>query len=200
MYYVIYDNFLHITEYAQLKAYLSGGHGFPWNLSSKINNNDLKNSDFYFATLCYTQEMNFNQQWVPTIQYDPFVPLLRSINMTALLRLKCNMYMKSPLDKVYHHAKHVDYPFAQKGALFFLTSCDAPTTMADGYEVESKENRMLLFDAFSDHSSSQPTDTHSRMTININYHGFGLHERFRMEMTDPKPVHAKNIESLERYS
>jgi hypothetical protein len=71
--------------------------------------------------------------------------------------------------------------------------------MADGYQVESKENRMLLFDAFSEHSSSSPTNAKYRMTININYHGYGLHERYKYDMTNVNPTHAKNIEALEKF-
>tara|TARA_R100000773_G_C4214630_1_gene113533 strand:- start:1063 stop:1665 length:603 start_codon:yes stop_codon:yes gene_type:complete len=199
MYYVIYDDFLPLRSYAHLKSYLSSGFGFPWNISPKINDNDLSNEDFYFATLCYCQNKSFNEQWNPAVQFDPFRDLLSPLNMTALLRVKCNMYMRSTSDKVYHHAKHIDYAHPQRGALFFLTNCNAPTTMADGYQVECKENRMLLFDAFSEHSSSSPTNAKNRMTININYHGYGLHERYKYEMTNVNPTHAKNIEELEKF-
>ena len=107
--------------------------------------------------------------------------------------------MRSNSNEVYHHAKHVDYDHPQRGALFFLTDCDAPTTMFDGYEVESKENRMLLFDAFSEHSSSSPTNSKNRITININYHGYGLHETYKYEMTNVNPTYAKNIEALQQF-
>ena len=79
------------------------------------------------------------------------------------------MYMKSSTGEVYHHAKHVDYDNPNRGALFYLTTCNAPTVMADGYEVQAVENRMLFFDASKSHCSTNTTNTDRRVNINFNY-------------------------------
>ena len=199
MYYVIYDDFLSHADYGALKHYLSGGAGFPWNFSSRINDNDVNNDDFYFAQTVYTQHQPITRQWNPMVDVQPFAPLIDSICYVSMTRIKCNMYMKSGSGKVYHHAKHVDYDNPNKGALFYLTTCNAPTVMEDGYEVQAVENRMLFFDASTLHCSSSPTDVANRMTINFNYHGYGIKPDFLTHMRSQIPVAHKNIEKLNQF-
>ena len=199
MYYVVYDDFLSHADYGRLKHYLSGGAGFPWNFSSRINDNDVDNDDFYFAQTVYTQHHALTRQWNQMIDADPFVPLINAIGFVSMTRIKCNMYMKSSTGEVYHHAKHVDYDNPNKGALFYLTTCNAPTTMADGYEVQAVENRMLFFDAATPHCSSSPTNTANRITINFNYHGYGIKPDYIHQMRSHLPVVSKNLEKLENF-
>ena len=196
MYYVVYDNFLNYKDYGLLKGYLSGGLGFPWSFSSRINDNDVSNDDFYFAQTVYTQHQPITGQWNPSVDVQPFAPLIDSIAYISMTRIKCNMYMKSGSGEVYHHAKHVDYDNPNKGALFYLTTCNAPTVMADGYEVQAVENRMLFFDASTPHCSSSPTDKANRMTINFNYHGYGIKPDHLHRMRSQVPVVSKNPEKL----
>tara|TARA_R100001015_G_C4605300_1_gene160316 strand:- start:312 stop:914 length:603 start_codon:yes stop_codon:yes gene_type:complete len=199
MYYVVYDDFLNDRDYGALKAYLSGGLGFPWNYSSRINDNDKNNDDFYFAQTIYTQHQPLTEQWNRMVDAQLFSPLIEAINYMSMTRIKCNMYMKSSSGEVYHHAKHVDYDNPNKGALFYLTTCNAPTTMADGYEVQAVENRMLFFDAGTPHSSSSPTNVKNRMTINFNYHGYGIRRDHLTQMRSQLPVVAENPEKLVEF-
>ena len=108
------------------------------------------------------------------------------------------MYFPSKTGKVEHHAPHRDSEFKHQGALFYLTTCDAPTTMADGTEIESIENRLLLFDPTSMHSSSSPTNAPFRVTINFNYFGAGVNQEYKdVEMSNPLPTIRCNEEKVE---
>jgi len=169
-FYAVYDNFLPYQEYGYLKDYLNSAFG--WNLSSKINYNDTSNNDFYLATLIYSNQEPARQQWATNVNIDPFINITSKLHVDALMRIKANLYAGSSKPKI--HAPHVDYPFFHIGALFYVTDCDAPTYMADGMEIESKENRLLIFNSAAPHSSSAPTNVSYRITININYFGKGV--------------------------
>lgn len=195
MYYVVYDNFLNSEEYGAIKQYLGPGGGFPWNLGARINAHDESNDDMYFATMIYH---SYNNGWQENINTHPFQLITSKLHVESLFRIKSNLYFPSKTGKVEHHAKHIDAPFKHQGALFYLTTCDAPTTMADGTEIEAIENRLLLFDATAKHSSSSPTNAPFRVTINFNYFGSGINEEYkRNNMLNPIPTISCNPEKLE---
>jgi len=193
MYYIVYDNFLNSQEYGTIKQYLDASGGYPWKLSGRINNNDENNGDMYFATLNYH---SYEGGWLPDIRKDVFQLLTSKLYIESLFRIKSNLYFPSRSGKVEHHAKHRDTNFKHQGALFYLTTCDAPTTMADGTEIEAVENRLLLFDPTSMHSSSSPTNAPYRITININYFGSGVIDGYKDAMPNPIPVLSYNKEKV----
>tara|TARA_E500000318_G_scaffold79642_1_gene74675 strand:+ start:245 stop:853 length:609 start_codon:yes stop_codon:yes gene_type:complete len=195
MYYVVYDNFLNAEEYGIIKQYLGPGGGFPWKLGARINSNDESNDDMYFATMIY---YSYHDGWQAGINRHPFHTITSKIHIESLFRIKSNLYFPSKTGKVEHHAPHRDSEFKHQGALFYLTTCDAPTTMADGTEIESIENRLLLFDPTSMHSSSSPTNAPFRVTINFNYFGAGVNQEYKdVEMSNPLPTIRCNEEKVE---
>jgi hypothetical protein len=187
MYYVVYDNFLRPHEFGNLKQYMETT--FPWRLSARINNNDTSNEDRYFATPAFHA---YSGGWLDIVNPDPFTVITSKLYVEGLHRIKGNLYFPSRTDKVSHHAKHRDGDFKHQGALFFINTCDAPTTMEDGTEIEAIENRLLLFDPISEHSSSSPTNAPYRITINFNYFGAGIRDFYKPEMLNPHPTIAKN--------
>jgi len=194
MYYIVYDNFLNAEEYGIIKQYLGPGGHFPWRLGTRINANDERNDDMYFATIIYH---SYENGWQEFVKRDPFAMIASKLHIESLFRIKSNLYFPSKTGKVEHHAKHKDTQFKHQGALFYLTTCDAPTTMADGTEIEAVENRLLLFDATSSHSSSSPTNAPFRITINFNYFGAGINQEYKnMQMINPIPTISCNEEKI----
>ena len=116
------------------------------------------------------------EQWSNKVNIDPFVAITSKLHIDALMRIKANLYASSYEHTI--HAPHIDYDLFHVGALFYVTDCDAPTYMADGTEIESKANRLVIFNAANPHSSSAPTNVPYRITININYFGAGANESF----------------------
>lgn len=183
-FYAVYDNFLPYQEFGYLKDYFHGGLG--WNISSKINSNDTSNNDFYLTSLVYSNERKAREQWSNDVDVDAFTNITSKIHVDALMRIKANLYTSSSELKI--HAPHIDYPLFHVGALFYVTNCDAPTYMSDGTEVESKENRLLIFNASSPHSSSAPTNVPYRITININYFGAGVQPAYLLNHNNSIPT------------
>lgn len=196
MYYIVYDDFLPPHEFGSLKSYLGPNGLFPWNFSGRINDNDGNNNDMYFGSVVYGANRPPEEQWNRAVKLQPFLDLLGKINIFSLFRVKANLYFPSKTEQVTHHASHIDAEFKHNGALFFLTNCNAPTTMADGVGIESKENRLLLFDASTPHSSSSPSDALYRSTININYFGVGIANWYMEHIINPHPTFSKNPELL----
>lgn len=187
MYYVVYDNFLKPAEFGQVKGYMESG--FPWHLSSRINDRDESNDDRYFATCAFH---SYDGGWSRIVNSDIFTIITSKLHVESLFRIKGNLYFPSRTDKVSHHAKHRDAVYKHQGALFFVNTCNAPTTMADGTEIECIENRLMLFDPVSLHSSSSPTNAPYRITINFNYFGGGIRDFWKLDMLNPIPTISKN--------
>jgi hypothetical protein len=173
-YFVVYDDFLPYQEFGTLKSYLTEANLPFWTISNQINRNDKNNNDFYMATMIYHNENGARNEWIQGIDEQPFINISSKLHMFSLLRMKANLYVPS-VKGHYIHAPHVDYDFGHQGALFFVTTCDAPTYMFDGTPIESIENRLLLFNPGTPHASSAPTNVPFRITININYIGQGIH-------------------------
>ena len=168
-YYAVWDNFLPLQEFGLLKDYMTTGMG--WNVSQKINAYDTSNEDFYLAKLIFNVQDYATDQWRKDVDINPFINLTSKIHINALMRIKANLYVRIGAHNI--HAPHIDYEMFHQGALFYVTACDAPTYMADGTEIEAIENRLLIFNAATPHSSSSPTNVPFRITININYFGAG---------------------------
>ena len=77
------------------------------------------------------------------------------------------MYPSTPV--ITHHEPHVDLEYEHKGAIFYINTNNGVTVLEDGTEIESIENRLLLFDSSKKHNSTSCTDAKVRVNINFNY-------------------------------
>jgi hypothetical protein len=91
-----------------------------------------------------------------------------SPNLRQLQRCKANLY---PRDTTFfEHAPHHDNTWEDaKGALFMVNTCNGYTRLHDGTKVNSVANRMLFFRPHLNHSSTNTTNAHCRVTVNFNY-------------------------------
>ena len=64
---------------------------------------------------------------------------------------------------------HIDYDYVHTAAIFSLNSCDGFTMLEDGTRIDSKANRMLIFEGSQLHGSTTTTDSWARCNININF-------------------------------
>ena len=94
-------------------------------------------------------------------------PILNKIDHRVLIRCKANMYPSTPV--ITHHDPHVDLEYEHKGAIFYFNTINGVTVLEDGTEIESIENRLLLFDSSKKHNSTSCTDAKVRVNINFNY-------------------------------
>lgn len=140
---------------------------FPYFFCNEINDRDSKN--FYFDHHLFNGELYspFFQHIWPVFEKNRH-KFLNEDKDLKLIRAKVNCYPRT--NKVEMHGPHKDYPLKDNlVALFFVNTTDAPTHIMPDTQIDNIENRLVLFNGHTDHSSSSPTDSKVRVTININY-------------------------------
>ena len=63
----------------------------------------------------------------------------------------------------------MDYNYPHKGAIYYINTNDGMTLLQNNIEINSIENRLLLFDSSIEHASTSTTNEKARINININY-------------------------------
>ena len=162
MNYKIIDNALPQEEFNNIKNNILNPD-FPWNLTTVITNEKEvlpTHASFYFTHMFWE---GFNIE----PQSQMFAPLLNLMECNALMRVKANCYPSTP--EVMVHDNHVDFDYPHKGAIFYLNTNNGLTILEDKVEVESIENRLLLFDSSKPHRSTTCTDIKCRINVNFNY-------------------------------
>ena len=162
MNYKIIDNALSQEEFNLFKENILNDD-FPWNLTTVITNE--KEVLPTYASFYFTHVFWDGFYTEPAAQM--FAPLLNLMDCHALMRIKANCYPSTP--EIITHDNHVDYDFPHKGAIYYLNSNNGLTILEDKIEVESIENRLLLFDPSKPHTSTTCTDTKCRINVNFNY-------------------------------
>ena len=163
MNYKIIDNALPQEEFENIKNNIMNPD-FPWNLTTAVIANQRRDfpiqASYYFTHLFWE---GFNTEPSSLM----FAPLLNLMDCKALLRIKANCYPST--SEIITHGRHADYSFPHKGAIFYLNTNNGVTILEDKVEVESIENRLLLFDASKIHNFTTCTDTKCRVNVNFNY-------------------------------
>ena len=162
MNYKIIDNALSHEEFYNIKDSILNPH-FSWNLITGVTTEKEflpTHASFYFSHI-------FWDGFEIEPQSQMFAPLLNLMDCKALLRIKANCYPSTP--EIIKHGKHADYSFPHKGAIFYVNTNNGLTILDDETEVESIENRLLLFDSSKMHTSTTCTDAKCRINVNFNY-------------------------------
>jgi len=161
--YQVIDDVLHTTDFLEIKSQIMNIN-FPLFFSNYVVGDKDENLEhFYFTHLIYeNHRLNSSQEY-----WRILTPLLKFIKAKAIIRIKVNAYPN--VNKFLIHNPHADYSFEHKGALYSLNNCNGYTILEDGTKIESKENRLLLFDSSKNHQSTTCTDQKMRYNININY-------------------------------
>jgi len=161
MAYEIIDDYLTSEQLAALQSTLLGVD-FPWYYNYEIvhdGNDEL--SSYQFVHSIYR-----DHSW--TSQFSSVVlPVMQKIDPTAIIRIKANLNPWTG-EHVYG-GWHNDYKFACKTAVFYVNDNNGWTEFENGERVESKANRLVVFDSDMVHSGVSATDVKARCLININY-------------------------------
>lgn len=162
MEYKIIDNALSQKDFLNLKNTLIGTElDFPWYYSPYVSAEETSNNCYYFIHTFYDQFQR-NSNFFYLIK-----SLLNIVNPKALIRAKANFYPSN--QKLESHGFHIDQPYPHRGLVFYVNTNDGYTELEDGTRFESVENRILLFDSSKSHQSTNCTNVHGRVTVNINY-------------------------------
>ncbi len=167
MEYKVIDNFLSPSDFKELKNFTICRGDLPW--YPRIGVSEEGKSDGYF--LMHPFYNNFKPS---SEHFNILFPILEKLDPLAIIRIKANFYPTTK--QIIHHNFHVDFldmddsPISCKGCLFYLNTNNGKTIFENGTEIESVENRALLFDPSIYHQSTTCTDDAiGRFNINFNY-------------------------------
>lgn len=162
MTYEIINNVLSKEDFENIKNFILDPH-FPWNLTPGVTN-DKENlpipASYYFTH-------QFWNGFHTEPQAQVFAPLLNFMECKAMMRIKANLYPST--ETIVHHDNHCDYEFSHKGAIFYINTNNGLTILEDKIEVNSIENRLLLFDPSRPHRSTTCSDDKCRVNVNFNF-------------------------------
>ena len=155
----VIDNYLGSDEYYNLKTIMESDE-FPWFYNSEkvIGDKGLFKSQLV--------HIFYKDNYVNSKFFSYLDPIIKKLNSLSLIHIKANL---NPIShKLVKFSKHIDQPFKCKAALYYLNDNNGYTKIGNR-KVESKGNRMVLFDAHQDHYGTNSTDCNNRMVINFNY-------------------------------
>ena len=154
----VIDNFLPEGEFKKIQELFMSAE-FPYYFNNTVADpTDIRN--FYFTHTI------FDNNVVNSDYFEMVNPLLKKLDTVFLRRVKVNCYTRN--EKIIKHKAHKDLPMPHKGAIFSLNTCDGGTYIGKKF-IKSVANRVLLFNPFVLHSSTNCTDEKARFNININY-------------------------------
>ena len=164
--YQIIDNALDMSDYLNLKNIVLSPP-FSWYFQNTVaygkidKGKDYEEETFYFTHTFYSED-------APKSEYFNFIkPVLNFLKVNCLYRVKANLYPNQ--NKFIKHPLHTDTNFEHKGAILYLNTNNGKTILKDGTEIDSIDNRILLFNSFEEHCSTNCTDEKIRLNINFNY-------------------------------
>ena len=157
----VIDNYLNQKDFLRIKNTLESWD-FPWYYQKNINDNHSeKDLD------CYFTHYLFNEKNGQSPFFNIVKPILDRLNIKSLIRIKCNIYPRT--EKLEIHKTHIDYTYRHKGAIFYINTNDGKTILNKNKQIDSIENRLLIFKPHLLHSSTSTTNSKSRININFNY-------------------------------
>jgi|TARA_R100000426_G_scaffold48643_3_gene35976 hypothetical protein len=156
----IIDNAIEKEQFNDLKLLMFSKH-FPWFYSPTVTAESQRDKLFYFTHLFY-QDYSKNSEY-----FNLLLPILAILKPNAIVRIKGNLYPN--LGKKVQNDFHEDFEYSHKNALFYINDNNGPTVFKSGQKVESKENRLLIFDSKKAHASTYCSDEKVRININFNY-------------------------------
>ena len=159
--YGVIDDFLPQKEFEEIRQAIMNDNKAQWAYTPNVTGADTERNCFYMSHPIYKGGI------IISLFYDRLIPVLKQLDVKALMRIKSNLYPNS--EKVYEHKMHCDYPYSHKGAILYINTCNGYTKLADGTKIDSVANRVLLFDPSNPHCSTTTSDQTARFNINFNF-------------------------------
>ena len=171
----VIDNFLDKDDFIELKE-IFVHENTTWQITPGISSNDMTNAirnpldNYMFNHLVFKDMRIFSDSFEKVYQImDPIMGEQFGMDYRTMTRIKVNMYTRT--HEVQEHPWHVDHNKCEglKGLLLSFNTNDGYTGFDDGTQVDSVENRAIIFDATQRHHSTSCSNAPYRMNMNINY-------------------------------
>ena len=162
----VVDNFLPEEDF-KLAQLLIMDYGFPWMWNDSVTKEVGKSdpSEFQFVHSFYDPlsgvATNY-PRWLEIVK-----PYADRMNAISLMRIKANLNVAT----TEHITRefHTDFKVKCTTAIAYINNNNGYTLFEDGTKVESKENRVVIFDSQIRHAGIPCTDEKRRVVINFNF-------------------------------
>ena len=159
----ITDNFLSDDEFKSIQDYFTGD-SIHWFYNDSIANNKQGLDQFQFVHTFFDVSK-------PSLKaFSPFLyPFLTKLNAKYIFRIKANLRPRTTTGVLSDY--HTDMDLNQQTGIFYINTNNGYTKFQDNTldVVPSVANRFLSFSGQLKHCGASPTDTNSRIVLNINY-------------------------------
>ena len=159
----ITDDFLSETEFKSIQDWLTGD-SFHWYHTNSIANNKQGLDQFQFVHTFYdVAKPSLNK-------FSSFLyPFLTKLNAKYIFRIKANLRPRTSQGVLSDF--HTDMDLNQQTGIFYINTNNGYTKFQDNSldDVPSVANRFLTFSGQLKHAGASPTDTNSRIVLNVNY-------------------------------
>lgn len=161
----VYDNFLDTEEFLLLKKNIltNNNNTFPWFYSDyKV----MPGDGIVQFTHIFYQNYHINSNY-----YKFLKPIMDKLDPSAIRKIKSNMTFKN--NYIHNFCFHTDFDNNlenQKTGIFYVNSNNGKTLFELGKQVDSVENRMVIFPTSLMHTGTTHTDTDVRCVINFNWY------------------------------
>jgi hypothetical protein len=156
----IIDNFLQKEYLNKLKSiFLSDT--FPWYYQKGKIYVDDPHFQFTHSFLNDFEEKP-NSSW-----FKEIIPFLHHLKAKNIYRMKLNMTFKEKVIKTF--PMHVDLNYDCLTSVFYLNTNNGKTIFNNGKEINSVENRLIVFPSHLLHSGTTHTDEDIRVVLNSNF-------------------------------
>jgi len=170
--YILLDNFLTEEEYEPFhlltdSATTEGNYHINMRYVEGVGSHTY-NDGYYFVNNVYENATVKNEMF-----FTHAAPIINKLDHLALLRVRMNWYPRA--STISEHASHIDYipktltPPPILVGLYYVNTNDGYTRLGRDLIIESKANRLVIFNALTPHNSSTATDVDLRCVINFNF-------------------------------
>jgi len=158
---IVKDNIIKEEDADYIESFFTN-FNFPYYLNSIVPPKNVKD---YQMTHIF-----FDDNKITSDFFNILKPILNYLKPKALVRIKTNLIHKS--EKLNIHGYHIDYNYKNlKTAVYYVNTNNGFTIFKkDNKKVNSKKNRIVMFDCNKEHSGTNCTDKPFRIAINFNYY------------------------------
>jgi hypothetical protein len=111
--------------------------------------------------------ININQTSPNSAFFYLLQPLIVGLKAKKIYRVKANLLPRT--ENILTNQFHVDNCNANKTAIYCINDNNGETVFYNGTKVQSRSNRMIIFDSNLYHTGTTCTDAKCRIIINFNY-------------------------------
>lgn len=161
---IVIDDFIMQEDHMMLEKELVEYRNFPWFLGNGnvagTRTGPWDHRDIYFYHVFFDRYAHVSER-IPMLH-----PVISKLNPMSLVRIRANLDVGR--SEAFHYGYHHDYDNIVT-AVYYVNTNNGGTLFEDGDFVESKANRVAIFDSNLKHTTQTPTDVRARVLLNINY-------------------------------